>query len=119
MDSYLDSAEESFSVEIFVFSFDVAQIDFATADDDSNQGRVVGAPSLHGGFQSLGEVLRSIIQRFDCERNAGNVGQLPLTKLLQTLPTMQQPFATAGGHQDRMKGIIRRLTLLQKFQYVD
>ena len=65
---YLDGTEERFAVDELIFEFDGSQVDLAAADDDADEGVVVGAQASHGGVETLGEVIGSVLDRPYCHR---------------------------------------------------
>lgn len=65
-ETYGDPVYQRCTVNVLVRLFDVAQIDFGSAHDDSDQLTVVGAHARHGSFQLIGVVVALLLGAFHC-----------------------------------------------------
>lgn len=65
-ETYGDSVYQRCTVNVLVGLFNVTQIDFGSAHDDSDQLTVVGAHTRHGGFQLIGVVVALLLGALHC-----------------------------------------------------
>lgn len=63
--TYSDPALERLAVFVEESLFDVSEVDFWTADDDSDEGLVIGSQALHGVVQALGEEANFALHAFN------------------------------------------------------